>query len=69
LAQWVRESSDYVYLGKGKNYRTPADFVLAYEKPDGLQDGINVVFVDGRVYFVKMDHAMKLIKAGRGSPE
>jgi hypothetical protein len=69
LAQWVRESSDYVYLGKGKNYRTPADFVLAYEKPDGLQDGINVAFVDGRVVFVKMDQATKLIQAGRGSPE
>lgn len=56
-------SSDYVYLGKGKHYRRPADFVLAYEKPDGLQDGINVAFVDGRVFFVKMDHAMKLIEA------
>ena len=68
LAQWADASADYVYLGAGKNWRTPADYVLAYEKPDRLSDGINVAFVDGRVHFVPMPQAMQMIKAGRGHP-
>jgi hypothetical protein len=69
LAAWANSSSDYVYAGAGKNWRTPADVILAYEKPDEMRDGINIAFVDGRVHFVPMEKAKQMIRAGRGRPD
>jgi prepilin-type processing-associated H-X9-DG protein len=65
LAQWVRTSSEYVYTGKGKNWRMGPSEVLAYEKPDGLNDGINILFGDGHVEFVTMPMAQEMIRTGR----
>jgi prepilin-type processing-associated H-X9-DG protein len=65
LAQWVRESSEYVYRGKGRNYTMGQNEVLAYEKPQGLNDGINILFGDGHVEFVPMAAAKEMIRTGR----
>jgi prepilin-type processing-associated H-X9-DG protein len=63
-AKWVRQNSDYVYVGAGKDYRMSADEVLAYEKPEGLNDGINLLFGDGHVEFLPMGQAQQTIRAG-----
>ena len=64
-AKWVRQNSDYVYVGAGKDYRMGADEVLAYEKPEGLSDGINVLFGDGHVEFLPTAQATPTIREGR----
>jgi prepilin-type processing-associated H-X9-DG protein len=58
----VNESSDYVYVGKGLTYRATADTVIAYEKPEGLTDGVNFLYADGHVDFQHMSQAMVLIE-------
>jgi prepilin-type processing-associated H-X9-DG protein len=65
LKRWVNQSSDYTYVGKGKTYRAPATEILAYEKPQGLTDGINILFCDGHVEFVLMEQAKEAIRRGR----
>jgi prepilin-type processing-associated H-X9-DG protein len=68
-AAFVVEQSDYVYLGAGMNNSAPAESILAYEKPDGLDDGINILFGDGHVEFVHMGHALEMIEAAKaGQP-
>lgn len=70
LKAWINESSDYAYLGKGKSVRERGDVVLAHEKPDGLTDGLNILFNDGHVEFQAMPQAMQTIKqAGPGGRE
>ena len=64
-AAWVQQNSDYAYVGAGKDYRMTQDEVLAYEKPEGLSDGINILFGDGHVEFLPMPQAQAAIKAGR----
>lgn len=66
LKRWVNESSDYVYVGKGLTYQATADTVIAYEKPDGLQDGVNFLYADGHVDFQSMPAAMELIEKAKG---
>jgi prepilin-type processing-associated H-X9-DG protein len=61
----VRENSDYVYTGAGRDYRMGPDEVLAYEKPQGLSDGVNVLFGDGHVEFLPMEVATATIRDGR----
>src|SRR5207237_80983 len=47
LGAWVTLHSTYIYV-KGLNANSPADRVLAYEKPENhSQEGINVLFNDG----------------------
>jgi prepilin-type processing-associated H-X9-DG protein len=65
LARWVGTSSEYVYRGKGRNYTIGSNEVLAYEKPEGLTDGINILFGDGHVEFVAMPAAQEMIRTGR----
>ena len=65
LKTWINESSDYVYLGAGKTSREPATVVIAYERQDGLTDGINILYADGHVEFVEMGRAQQIIEAGR----
>jgi prepilin-type processing-associated H-X9-DG protein len=65
VKRWVNESSDYVYAGKGMKLTTvrdAADTVLAFEKPEGLSDGLNFLYVDGHVDFQPMPQAMQLIQ-------
>ena len=49
--RWANEHGDYVYLGRGKRESSSPETILAYEKPDGLEDGINVLYGDGHVEF------------------
>ena len=65
LAEWVETHSDYVWVGKGKKNTAESDELLAYEKPEGLTDGINILYGDGHVEFQPMAAAQKQIKSGR----
>ena len=66
---WINANSDYAWLGKGLNDSVAADTLLAYEKPAGLEDGINILYADGHVDFVVMPDAMKqLAAAGVANP-
>lgn len=66
---FVSEFGDYAYLGKGLKNSATVETILAYEKPDGLEDGINILYGDGHVEFLNMDAALAEIakqKAARG---
>ncbi|MBC7782598.1 MAG: hypothetical protein H7144_02070 [Burkholderiales bacterium] len=52
LGEWVNTQSDYVYVGRGLTDNAPADRIIAYEKPAGLEQGINILYADGHVDFV-----------------
>ena len=67
LAQWVDEHSDYVWVGKGKKNTAAADQILAYENPQGLKDGINILYGDGHVEFQIMAIARQQIENARQS--
>jgi prepilin-type processing-associated H-X9-DG protein len=67
LAQWVDEHSDYVWVGKGKKNTAPSDEILAYEKPEGLRDGINILYCDGHVEFRVMADALQQIENAKQS--
>jgi prepilin-type processing-associated H-X9-DG protein len=54
FGNWANQSSDYAYVGAGKTTQSPADHVLAYEKPERVSEGINVLFFDGHVDFISM---------------
>jgi prepilin-type processing-associated H-X9-DG protein len=70
LKTWVNESSDYVYVGAGKNFRANADVVIAYERPGSVTDGLNILFADGHVEWQNMSQAMQTIEAaGAGGAE
>jgi prepilin-type processing-associated H-X9-DG protein len=62
----VNESSDYGYVGKGLTYQAGADTVVAYVKPEGLQDGLNFLYADGHVEWQVMPVAMELIEKAKG---
>ena len=66
---WANGEADYVYVGSGKSTNENADHILAYEKPAGLSDGINVLFFDGHVEFMPMATLPSVFeKAGLPSP-
>ncbi|MDB5328671.1 MAG: hypothetical protein JWM57_4240 [Phycisphaerales bacterium] len=66
---WANEQRDYVYVGAGKTTVENADHIVAYEKPTGLTDGINVLYFDGHVDFVAMAAVpSEFEKAGLPSP-
>ncbi len=70
LKKWVNESSDYVFLGKGKDYRVGAEVPIAHEKPQGLADGLNILYGDGHVEFLMMPQATQVLeKARQGGPD
>lgn len=60
---WANASSDYAYVGAGKTNNEPADGILAYEKPGQLTDGINVLFFDGHVDFVRFSEVPGIFAA------
>lgn len=61
---WVNDGSSYVWLGKGlKDGDTKPDQPLAYEKPAGMEDGINILYGDDHVEFVMTQQAMKQLAA------
>jgi len=62
VAEWVVKNTDYVYLGAGKTNATPADEVVLYEDPtDHGRDGINALFGDGHVEFMRMNEVQQRI--------
>ena len=61
-SQWVEEHSDYVWLGKGKKNTATFEEIIAYEKPEGLKDGINILYGDGHVEFQTMARARQQIE-------
>jgi predicted Zn finger-like uncharacterized protein len=63
LGDWANDNSDYAWVGAGHKNVEGADTVLAYEKPDGLQDGIEVLYADGHVEFITMAKAQTMISA------
>ena len=61
-AEWIDAHSDYVYLGKGmtSSSTTPGTVVL-YEKTGATSpDGMNVLYGDGHVAFVKVAEASEI---------
>ena len=38
---------------------------MAAEKPEGLSDGLNILFGDGHVEFVIMPRALQMIEAAK----
>lgn len=59
IAAAVGARSDYVYIGAGKQDTLGAEEVLAYEKPSGLSDGVNVLFGDAHVEFLTFAQAAR----------
>ncbi len=68
FGDWVEKNSDYAYVGKGLTDDAPADKILAYEKPAGLEDGINILFVDGHVEFVRYEDLAEVFNAAGIKP-
>jgi prepilin-type processing-associated H-X9-DG protein len=67
LAQWVQEHSDYVWVGGGKTTAATAETVLAYEKPESVSEGVNILYGDGHVEWLAMPEAQEQIqKANQG---
>lgn len=64
-AAFVNEHSDYIYVGSGLTNTAGAETVIAYENPEGLDDGINLLFGDGHVEFYMMPAAMQLIEQSK----
>jgi prepilin-type processing-associated H-X9-DG protein len=63
IAAHVEEHSDYVYLGGRAKVPNGSKLVLAHEKPEGLEEGIHILFVDGHVEYVcPIEQAMQLIE-------
>lgn len=68
-ADWVNTGSDYVYLGAGNVNQMGPNRVLAYERPEGLDDGINILFGDTRVEWVPFPRVPQVFKdAGQEPP-
>jgi prepilin-type processing-associated H-X9-DG protein len=66
-ADWVNKNSDYIYIGAGLRQGAGRDVVVCYEKDDNHGgDGINVLFGDGHVEFLKLDQAHKFINDSIG---
>lgn len=72
VRQWIDQNSDYIWLGQGRKvagFRSPSDEVLAYENPQGLSDGINILYADGHVDFNLMAMAQqKIPNLGQAAP-
>jgi type II secretory pathway pseudopilin PulG len=59
---WVNQHSDYVWTGANLNAgNATTETVLAYERPAGLKDGIEVLFGDGHVDWVPKPKANAMV--------
>jgi prepilin-type processing-associated H-X9-DG protein len=65
LKAWINESTDYVYAGAGKTARARADEVIAYERPEGVGEGLYILFADGHVEYQEMPQATQTIEGGQ----
>jgi prepilin-type processing-associated H-X9-DG protein len=62
VAAWVKENSDYLYVGSGKPVDSPPDTIIAYEKPDQLTEGLNILYADGHIEWQAMPEAIRMIQ-------
>lgn len=75
-AQDVANLSDgghqsYIYLGKDRNWRLDANFVIAYESMTHHNEGFNALFGDAHVEFISGANARKVhseLQAGINPP-
>jgi len=67
-ANWVNNNSDYIYVGAGLTQATAGQLtVVCYEKDgDHGGDGMNILFGDGHIEFLKLDRAHKVISDSAG---
>jgi len=73
LAEFAKKGHcSYVYLGAGMTSSVPANFVLAYEKPENHRgEFMNVLYGDGSVWWMdkqQLNHLISELKAGRNPP-
>lgn len=59
---WATETADYIWGGKGFTDEAAADRPLAWENPLKVDEGINVLFFDGHVDWMRMDEAKALFE-------
>ncbi len=59
---YIQEHSDYVWMGRGMKNTAGADQILAYEKMQGVSEGINILYADGHVEFQVMPAAREQIE-------
>lgn len=66
LRRWVRKYADYVYVSGEidmRMIRRPASIILAYDKLGNHGGkGMNILFADGHVQWVKMDRALRMLR-------
>jgi prepilin-type processing-associated H-X9-DG protein len=65
IRTWVNDYTHYVYLGKGLTVTSPVYSIVAHENPDLMTEGINCLFSDGHVEFLRMDEALARIAESR----
>jgi prepilin-type processing-associated H-X9-DG protein len=61
-----------VWVGAGVTTAAGPDTIIGYEKPDGLEEGINILYADGHVEWHPMEQARDLIEKqqqGRGQKQ
>ncbi len=65
LTKWINANSDYVYIKPaGPLVNLGADVIVVYEKfEDHDNDGINILYADGHVEFMRAEDAHKEIDA------
>ncbi len=61
-AAWVRENSDYVYLGAGKTNKIAPDAVVAHRKIEEGDESVNVLFGDGHVEWLSSEQLQQAIE-------
>ncbi len=67
-ADWVNHNSDYVYVGAGLKQGADPSTVVCYEKDNNHHGGgMNMLFGDGHVEFLKLPAAHQLIEKSKGT--
>ncbi|MGD0462682.1 MAG: DUF3352 domain-containing protein [Tepidisphaeraceae bacterium] len=63
-ADWINHNSDYIYIGAGRTTQgVDGHTVVCYEKDNNRRgDGMNMLFGDGHVEFLKLPAAHRLIE-------
>ena len=65
-AQWARENSSYVMLGRGEAAPTGPRAVLGFEKLSAEKNGVAVVYGDGHAEWLDNDEARRMIERQEG---
>jgi prepilin-type processing-associated H-X9-DG protein len=71
-ADWINHNSDYVYIGAGltAQQRGAPSTVVCYENERvSERGGIDVLFADGHVEFVRLQRAHQMIEKGHGGTD